>query len=180
MKIYTKTGDLGETSLMGGMRVHKDDLRIHAYGDVDELNAVLGLCRVHNTDERIEKILHQLQIELFDLGSDLATPLESPVKVPRVQGSQVERLEQWIDKIDEQLEPLQNFILPGGSELAAKIHIARTICRRAERKIVTLQHNTAIGEDVVKYVNRLSDLLFVMARWANKISGTPEEKWHAR
>ena len=180
MKIYTKTGDLGETSLMGGTRVHKDDLRIHAYGDIDELNAVLGLCRTNNSNEQIEKILHQLQIELFDLGSDLATPLESPVKVPRVQESQVKQLEEWIDMIDEQLDPLQNFILPGGSELAAEIHIARTVCRRAERKIVTLQNSAIIGEAVVKYVNRLSDLLFMMARLANKISGNPEEKWSAR
>ena len=180
MKIYTKSGDLGQTSLMGGKRVPKDDLRIQAYGDVDELNALLGVCRAHNSFKELGDILHQLQIELFDLGSDLATPLDSPVKVPRVQKTQVKKLEQWIDMIDAQLEPLQNFILPGGSALAANIHVARTVCRRAERKIVSLQNNLEIGEEVVKYINRLSDLLFMMARWANTLSGNHEEKWSAR
>lgn len=197
MKIYTKTGDRGETGLVGGRRVPKDDLRIAAYGDVDELNAVLGVCRGINgrcvmddggemgkgrtadRDWRAElgKMLQRLQHELFDLGADLATPLDSKVPVPRVQKKQVTNLEQWIDEISEEVAPLRQFILPGGCELAAQLHVARTLCRRAERALVALARREKIGENVVKYVNRLSDLLFMMARLANKIEGVGEEKW---
>jgi len=208
MKIYTKTGDRGETGLVGGRRVPKDDLRIAAYGDIDELNAILGQCRAINGGRvldggvgagkgraadrdwsaKLEKMLRRLQHELFDLGADLATPLDSKVPVPRVQKKQVTNLEKWIDAIAEEVAPLKCFILPGGCELAAQLHVARTVCRRAERAIVALGRrreaeragaggHEEIGENVVKYVNRLSDLLFMMARLANKIEGVGEEKW---
>lgn len=180
MKIYTKTGDKGETGLMGGKRLGKDSLRIRAYGEIDELNAFLGICRSQNSHQEIEPMLHQLQRELFDLGADLATPLDSKVPVPRVTENQVTTLEQWIDSMDKELKPLKNFILPGGCPLAAGLHAARTICRRAERAIVALQKVEAIGEQVVKYVNRMSDLLFMMARYANKLENAHEERWNVR
>lgn len=180
MKIYTKTGDKGETGLMGGKRLGKDSLRIRAYGEIDELNALLGLCRAKNSHEKLEEMLHQLQRELFDLGADLATPLDSPVHVPRVTEQQVTALERWIDTMDEELEPLKNFILPGGCLLAANLHVARTVCRRAERAIVALQKEEKIGERVITYVNRMSDLLFMMARYANKLEKSDEERWNAR
>ncbi len=177
VKIYTKTGDLGETGLMGGKRLSKDSLRIRAYGDIDELNAVLGVCRAQKAAQEIDAMLHELQLELFDLGADLATPLNSKVQVPRVTEKQIIRLEQWIDGIDEKLTPLQNFILPGGCLSAAQLHMARTVCRRAERGITALQKQEDIGGNVVKYVNRLSDLLFMMARLANKLEGVDDEPW---
>jgi len=177
MKIYTKTGDKGETGLMGGKRLGKDSLRIHAYGEIDELNAWLGVCRAQNSPKEIGGMLHQLQRELFDLGADLATPLDSKVTVPRVTENQTANLEKLIDSMDEKLTPLKNFILPGGCLLVSNLHIARTVCRRAERAIVALQKQEEIGGLVVKYVNRLSDLLFTMARYANKLEGEEEELW---
>lgn len=181
MKIYTKTGDKGETGLMGGKRLKKDSLRIHAIGEIDEINANLGLLRAQKRPRpQLDNMLRRLQNELFDLGADLATPLDSKVKVPRVTAKQVANLEKWIDGIDKELAPLRNFILPGGSSLAAQLHVARAVCRRAERTIVALQGREKIGENVVKYVNRLSDLLFVMARYANKMGKFDEEKWGKR
>jgi len=177
MKIYTKTGDKGETGLNGGKRVGKDDARIRAYGEIDELNALLGVCRARNQHAELENILHTLQRELFDLGADLATPLESKVVVPRVSQQQIQQLEKWIDEIDAQLPVLKNFILPGGSLLAAELHVVRTACRRAERTIVALAKIEKVDELVVVFVNRLSDLLFMMARLANKLDGVEEEKW---
>ena len=177
MKIYTKTGDKGETGLMGGKRLTKDSLRITAIGEVDELNAVLGVCRAENKQVVIEKILHVLQRDLFALGADLSTPLEEKYDVPRVKENQITQLENWIDKIDVEVEPLKNFILPGGSAAAASLHLARTICRRAERAIVALERVENIGENIVKFINRLSDLLFMMARYANFLEKVEEEKW---
>lgn len=177
MKIYTKTGDSGETGLVGGKRLGKDSLRICAYGEVDELNAFLGICRALNPPKDLGDMLHRIQRELFALGSDLATPLDSKVPVPRVQKQQTEQLERWIDQIDEKLPPLRNFVLPGGCLLAANFHAARTVCRRAERAIVALQKSERIGENIVVYMNRLSDLLFVMARLANTIENVNEELW---
>jgi len=177
MKIYTKTGDKGETGLMGGKRLGKDSLRIVAYGEVDELNAVLGICRSENKIDLFEKILHELQVELFNLGSDLATPLEEKFAIPRVTAEQISQLETWIDRLEEDLAPLKNFILPGGSALASHLHLARTVCRRAERAIVALAKKEKINENIVPYINRLSDLLFVMARFANKCEEVEEEKW---
>ena len=191
--------------MVGGGRVRKDSLLMQAIGDVDELNAVLGLCRAEIARgaagglEPIDEILHKLQQEIFNLGADLATPLDSLVKVPRVTVKQVAQLEKWIDEIDAQLSPLQNFILPGGTILAANLHMARAVCRRAERAIVALageraggegrsasegaggraDAGAAISENIVKYVNRLSDLLFVMARWGNMLEGVAEEVWKA-
>jgi cob(I)alamin adenosyltransferase len=179
MKIYTKTGDQGVTSLMGGKRVGKDSLRIEAYGTVDELNAVLGVCRVHNEDIFLGEIFMILQKCLFRLGADLATPVGEKYDVPRVTDNLVLQMEQWIDAMDEKLPPLKNFILPGGSELAAHLHVARTVCRRAERCAVFLRREEDIGEMPVRFLNRLSDLLFVMARYANFLKKVDEEKWMA-
>lgn len=180
MKIYTKTGDRGETGLVGGKRLSKDSLRIQAYGDVDELNAFLGVCRACNRHTELEEILHHLQAELFDLGADLATPLDSKVQVPRVQKKQITELENRIDFIDEKVASLRHFILPGGCVLSANLHLARTACRRAERSIVALQKQEKIGENVIMYVNRLSDLLFMLARFANRLEGIVEELWQKR
>ncbi len=212
MKIYTKTGDFGETGLVGGKRLKKDSTRIRAYGEVDELNATLGMCRCeidkaasvqtsgvskrHEKDSDavfsssaglafLEKILHQLQAELFDLGADLATPPEEKSgkndetswAFSDVLATQTSQLEQWIDELETSLEPLHHFILPGGSAPAAYLHLARTVCRRAERSIVALMEKEAVDPRIIPYVNRLSDLLFVMARYANVCTGIREEKW---
>lgn len=180
MKIYTKTGDKGETSLFGGKRVSKDDLRIEAYGTVDELNSVIGICRSVNTISEIDAVLDEIQRDLFTLSADLATPLDSNRSdLQRIDGGDVTRLEEHIDGIDPKLEPLKNFILPGGSQSAAVLHFARTVCRRAERCVVRIAHQSKIAREPVIYLNRLSDLLFVLARWANVISKTPETKWRA-
>lgn len=176
MKIYTKTGDKGETGLMGGKRVAKDSLRIKACGDVDELNSALGVCRSHNTNDFLESALHRLQRELFLLGADLSTPRDEKVKVPRIEESHIAGMEQLIDRIDGELKPLTNFIVPGGSKTASFLHLARAVCRRSERAMVTLRRVENVGEYVVIYVNRLSDLLFVMARYANLVEDVDEEK----
>ncbi len=178
MKIYTKTGDKGDTSLFGGQRVPKDALRIEAYGTVDELNSVLGIVRADNKEKEIDEILEQVQNELFVLGADLATPRSSNAKqIRRVEPKDAVRLERVIDKLDAELKPLRAFILPGGSPVAARLHFARTVCRRAERAVVRLSRNEDIGEAVTIYLNRLSDLLFVLARYANHCAGVAETKW---
>ena len=178
MKIYTKTGDKGETSLFGGKRVPKDSLRIEAYGTVDELNSIIGVCRSLTPAKEIDSILEEIQNDLFTLGADLATPQDSQSKaVKRIQASDTSRLEQHIDAVEPKLEPLKSFILPGGSQLAALLHFARTVCRRAERVVVHLSRTEQIGEQPVIYLNRLSDLLFVLTRLANKLSDTLETKW---
>lgn len=171
MKIYTKTGDKGETSLNGGMRVPKSSLRIDAYGTIDELNSHLGVVRTLQPPVDLNVILEQLQRSLFVLGTDLATPLEASTgRVKRIEQKDVDRLEGWIDTMDAQLEPLQLFVLPGGSPVAAHLHIARTVCRRAERLIDALGRQETIGTLPLVYTNRLADLLFVLARYANKNS----------
>jgi cob(I)alamin adenosyltransferase len=178
MKIYTKTGDKGDTSLFGGQRVPKDALRIEAYGTVDELNSVLGIVRADNADPEIDTILRDLQMQLFDLGADLATPRSAETKaIKRFDESDVLPLEKIIDSQQEVLRPLKSFILPGGSSVAARIHFARTVCRRAERAAVRLSRNEDIGEGVLVFLNRLSDLLFVLARYANHKSKVSEVKW---
>jgi cob(I)alamin adenosyltransferase len=178
MKIYTKTGDKGETSLFGGKRISKSALRIEAYGSVDELNSVVGICRASNPAHQIDTILEEIQNDLFTLGADLATPFDANAKqIKRITGEDSTRLEKHIDAIEPSLEPLKTFILPGGSRSAAMLHFARTVCRRAERLVVHLSEEENIGEQPVIYVNRLSDLLFMMARWANALSHTPEVKW---
>ena len=181
MKIYTKTGDKGETSLFGGTRVSKESLRIETYGTVDELNSVIGVCRSINTEKQIDSILEDIQNTLFTLGADLATPKETKKKkIIRINSTAVTRLERYIDDIDKSLEPLKNFILPGGNQTAASLHSARTVCRRAERLLVQLARKEKIGEQPLIYLNRLSDLLFVLARRVNALSKTPETKWNPK
>lgn len=178
MKIYTKTGDKGKTSLFGGLRVSKDASRIQAYGTVDELNSHVGAIRSLNPGSEINEVLEKLQNDLFALGSDLATP--SPKKgaaVKRIEPRHIEQAEKIIDRLDSKLELLQNFILPGGSRIAAQIHVARTVCRRAERCVVELSRKETIGTLPVIYLNRISDLLFVLARYANKLERIEETKW---
>lgn len=178
MKIYTKTGDKGDTSLFGGQRVPKDAMRIEAYGTIDELNSILGRVLAENPDERISEIITGIQKELFALGADLATPLAAESKlVRRFEPKDAHKLEKWIDDLESRLKPLKSFILPGGSVVAAQIHVARTVCRRAERIVVRLSRNEDIGNGITVYLNRLSDLLFVLARYANQTAGIPETKW---
>ena len=178
MKIYTKTGDGGDTSLFGGQRVPKDALRIEAYGTVDELNSVIGLALADGPDENIRPVLLQIQHRLFGLGADLATPRSTTRKnVRRIEPRDSLPLEREIDRLDALLKPLHSFILPGGSPLAARLHFARTVCRRAERVVVRLSRNEDIGEGMTMYLNRLSDLLFVLARYANRSAEIPEILW---
>lgn len=178
MKIYTKTGDKGDTSLFGGQRVPKDALRIEAYGTVDELNSVLGIVRADNEEKEIDSIIDRIQNELFDLGADLATPRsQSSKSIKRFEAKDSRHLEKQIDQLEEHLKSLKTFILPGGSLVAARLHFARTVCRRAERSVVRLSRNEDIGEGITIYLNRLSDLLFVLARYANHTAGVSETKW---
>jgi len=178
VKIYTRTGDKGETTLFGGKRVPKDNLRIEVCGTIDELNSIIGVCRSTNSVKAIDTVLAEIQADLFALGADLAAP-RGKVKIGsrRPDQSDLTRLERHIDAIELNLERLKNFILPGGNRTAALIHMSRTVCRRAERLIVSLARKEKIGVNPLRYINRLSDLLFVLARWSNALSGTNEEKW---
>ncbi|MCP4002965.1 MAG: cob(I)yrinic acid a,c-diamide adenosyltransferase [bacterium] len=185
MKVYTKGGDTGETSLFGGERVRKNALRVQAFGEIDELNAVLGLARSAIGEADLDKQIRVLQTSLFDLGGELATPgadvREGQGKlVSRVNQEDVDEIEGWIDAFETELEPLVNFILPGGDRGAAFLHLARTVCRRAERRVVELSENEAVDEVVLRYLNRLSDLLFMMARVANRRAGVEESQWVGR
>ncbi len=178
MKIYTKTGDDGTTGLFGGERVSKDAVRIESYGTVDELNSAVGIVRCHNSDSKIDLMLHQIQNDLFNLGADLATPVSvKSDHIVRMELKDAEALEKWIDELDADLPALTNFILPGGTPAASYLHLARNVCRRAERLAVKLAHEEKIGQAVLIYLNRLSDLMFVMARWANHRAGKEETKW---
>ena len=179
MKIYTKTGDRGETSLFGGMRIPKDSLRIDAYGTVDELNSLIGLCRSLSITKEVDVILEQVQNDLFTLGADLATPHDAGRKTfRRIGEAEIRRLEHHIDGIEPTLEPLKSFVLPGGNQASATLHVARTVCRRAERLVVRLGREEQLGDPPRVFLNRLSDLLFVMARWLNLIGKTPETRWN--
>ena len=180
MRIYTRQGDHGQTTLFDGKRVSKDHLRLATYGTVDELNSWLGMAVSLCRHEQLRQILNQLQHGLFDLGADLATPLDSPnsALVNRIQVRHAAEMEKQIDTFTAELPPLKQFILPGGSPLAAHLHIARTVCRRAERHLVELMREEQTGEAPLIYLNRLSDLLFVLARLANKLDGHPETHWH--
>ena len=179
MKIYTRTGDGGESSLFGGRRVRKDHLRLESYGTIDELNAYIGVIRAAGPADEIAGVLSDLQDELFILGADLATPeAESARSVPRITLSEAERLEKEIDRIEPNLKPLKKFIHPGGSSIAAHLHVARTICRRAERHVVQLSGQEAVSEACIVYLNRLSDLLFMLARYANHLAGVEEPEWN--
>jgi cob(I)alamin adenosyltransferase len=176
MKIYTKTGDAGETGLFGGQRVSKDSLRVHAYGTADECNAALGVARAAGLDAELDELLGAIQAQLFVVGADLATPGEAP-NIPRVGEDEVRLLEETIDRLEGELEPLRQFILPGGAPGASQLHLARTICRRAERWAVSLAHEEPVNPQVLTYLNRLSDLLFVAARAANARAGRPDVPW---
>jgi len=181
-KIYTRTGDKGTTALGGGQRVDKDDLRVAAYGTVDELNAQIGLALALGLEKRLENILLRLQNELFHLGSDLCFIEEDKqtYQLPQVEERHVEYLEKSIDELNEVVGPLENFILPGGSPGAAALQAARTVCRRAERDVLSLGKKEPIGKFVLPYLNRLSDALFVMARFENHQKGIPETIWDSR
>lgn len=177
VKIYTKTGDQGKTALFGGRRVGKDSARIEAYGTVDELNAHLGFAAVPAQPE-LAGILTGLQNELFVLGADLATPLDNKnVEVTRIERRHVEAMERRIDGVEEQLPPIRFFILPGGGETAARLHLCRTVARRAERLIVQLSTMEEINELDLQYINRLSDFLFVLARYANHLDARDDVRW---
>jgi cob(I)alamin adenosyltransferase len=181
MKIYTKTGDDGTTSLFSGGRVKKDHLRVEVYGTIDELNSVLGVVRASKPVAPINDMLEKVQSDLFRLGSDLATPMDTKADwLVRLEEDQIIWLEETIDAMDLEIEPLKNFILPGGTMAAAQLHVARTICRRAERLLVTLQEIEDVGEVVRPYVNRLSDWLFTMARYENLYAEIDETKWQPR
>ncbi len=181
MKIYTKTGDAGDTGLFGGGRVPKDDPRVEAYGDVDELNAVIGMARAIESLPRIDEILVPMQRDLFSIGALLATPdldkMHKHLAKANIDDRRISELEQAIDDSDRDLEPLKAFIIPGGSKKGAMLHVARTVCRRAERKVVGLQREVEIPQIVVVYLNRLSDLLFTLARLANVLTGAGEVTW---
>jgi cob(I)alamin adenosyltransferase len=181
MKIYTKTGDKGDTGLFGGGRVPKDDPRVEAYGDVDELNAVIGMARAIEPLPRIDEVLVPMQRDLFSIGALLATPdldkMHRHLEKASIDDRRIAELERAIDDCDRDLEPLKAFIIPGGSKKGATLHVARTICRRAERRVVTLQREVEIPQIVVVYLNRLSDLLFTLARLANVLTGAGEVTW---
>jgi cob(I)alamin adenosyltransferase len=186
-KVYTRTGDKGTTRLVGGQEVPKDHVRIAAYGTTDELNAILGIVRYHNRTSgaapeavtRIDAMLHKIQNDLFNVGSDLATrPEDRWEGMYRVGDADVKQLEDWIDALNEDVGPLREFILPGGGPVGAFLHQARTVCRRAERELVALlREEPGTGEGSMRYVNRLSDYLFVAGRWAAKQLGEPEFLW---
>ena len=170
MKIYTRTGDHGETSLFGGTRVPKNDPRIEAYGTVDELNSFLGLARAAELPPQVDDVLHQVQMDLFDIGAHLASPGSD--RFPDVDPSRIAELEEAIDAMERELAPLTGFILPGGTLAASQLHVARTVCRRAERCVIALDE-----EPTVAYLNRLSDYLFVAARFANLKAGRGDVPW---
>ncbi len=183
-RVYTRSGDDGKTALVDGSRVPKDSERVACYGAIDELNSILGLARSFNTSttgaarEQLEEILKRLQNELFDLGSELATPPQGEYEgMFKVSADDVQALEQIIDSCQEDLEPLKSFVLPGGGQVSSFLHLARTTCRRAERDILGLSRQEEIGEFVLPYVNRLSDLFFVLSRWVAVKSGEDELLW---
>lgn len=181
LKIYTKTGDAGQTALFGGGRVEKDHPRVEAYGDVDELNACLGMARSVEMMPRIDEVLVPIQRDLFAIGALLATPdrekMREQLQKARIDEGRISELERAIDECDRELEPLKSFILPGGTPKSSALHVARTVCRRAERRVVALHREVPLPELVVIYLNRLSDLLFMLARVANKRAGAGEVTW---
>ncbi len=180
-KIYTRTGDDGSTGLVDGSRLPKSSARVRAYGEVDETNAVIGLVRLHLENLTLDKMLARIQNDLFDLGADLATPLPAKGEADseyalRIIPSQADRLEQELDQLNDDLEPLTSFVLPGGSHPAAYLHQARTVCRRAERTVVEMMESDDVNPAALTYLNRLSDFLFVAARWCND-QGETDVKW---
>jgi cob(I)alamin adenosyltransferase len=185
-RIYTRRGDQGETSLVGGQRVQKDHLRIESYGTVDELNAFVGVARTsagqlasqHPRLAHFASTLKRIQHELFNLGSILATlPSDVHPRQPRITPADITQLEREIDLANGELEPLRSFVLPGGSRLEAELHVCRTVCRRAERLLVALAREESVPAEAIGYLNRLSDALFVWSRWVNQVLGAPETVW---
>ena len=181
-RVYTRTGDDGTTSLGGGGRVEKDSPRISAYGTVDELNSQIGVALALGVNDVIAPALRSIQNDLFHLGSDLCTLEEDKRRraVPTIEDRHVAALENLMDRLSEELPPLENFVLPGGSPGAAQLHVARTVCRRAERHLVTLARRESVGPHTMRYLNRLSDALFVMARHENKRREVPDVLWNSR
>ena len=181
-KVYTRTGDDGTTGLGGGQRVPKDSARIEAYGTVDELNSQIGAARACGLDARLSTALGSIQNELFHVGSDLCVREQDKEKtpVPRIGARHVDALEALMDELSGELRPLENFVLPGGSPGAAALHVARSVCRRAERAALRLAREEPIGEFVVPYLTRLSDALFVAARFENRRRGEPDVLWNSR
>lgn len=185
MKIYTKTGDSGETALYGGTRVSKASARVDSYGNIDELNSFIGVAKAQISDENILSQLENIQFNLFTLGSEAATPTD---KLMLANGKSrlslvldekdIEELESWMDEMEATLQPLQYFILPGGGSGATAFHVARTVCRRAERSLVFLNDSEPVRPELIKYLNRLSDYLFVLARFVSQLSGEKEEYWN--
>jgi cob(I)alamin adenosyltransferase len=180
MKIYTKTGDKGETGLFGGERVSKDSPRINAYGTIDELNAFIGIAVTEITDKKVREDLRKIQNQLFTVGTDLATPdteENKKLKIERTPASFYEDAEKMIDHYNSNLEELKNFILPGGSKGAVLLHVCRTVCRRAEREVAGLKKTVTIGNNILIFLNRLSDLFFVLSRYENKATNNPDIIW---
>lgn len=180
MKIYTKKGDKGDTSLFGGKKLPKDAIRIEAYGTVDELNSFLGLAEIEVKDKSVKKVIRELQNQLFTVGSDLATPIDLIEKnfiIPRVTEDFIVNSEKLIDKYSDLTPELKNFILPGGTKGASLLHISRSVCRRAERRVVSLIQQEQINRNIIIFLNRISDLLFVLARYENFSSGKNDINW---
>ncbi|MFO0684639.1 MAG: cob(I)yrinic acid a,c-diamide adenosyltransferase [Sandaracinus sp.] len=184
MKIYTRTGDAGDTGLFGGERVSKASTRVEAYGDVDELNSFLGVARQHrfgkDGEDEFDRLLAAIQSRLFDLGAELSNAKGKDLGIPLVDDADVEAMERAIDRAEEEVPPLKVFVVPAGAPLAAHLHVARTVCRRAERRVVALAAETPIRPEVGRYLNRLSDLLFTLARLANHRDGRGDVPWVGR
>lgn len=185
IKIYTKTGDKGQTALVGGTRTSKASERVEAYGTIDELNSFIGVAKSFIEDEGCIKQLAEVQYQLFNLGSEASTPVDKlflhsgkPRLPETIQEENITQLEVWIDEMDQHVEPLKFFILPGGGKAATFLHVARTVCRRAERLMVGLREREEIRDELIKYLNRLSDYLFMMARYVSQLQGEPEEYWN--
>ncbi len=179
-KIYTKTGDKGETSLFGGKRLPKHHIRIESYGTVDELNSFIGVVRDHLGDDSLKKELEVIQNRLFTIGANLASDPDKQMDTPDILESDISLLEQSMDDMDEQLPPLKNFILPGGHPAVSYCHVARCVCRRAERMVVALAENEPVAEILIRYLNRLSDYLFMLARRIGQLLNAEEIKWTPR
>ena len=184
-KIYTKTGDKGETSLYGGTRVSKAAARVESYGTLDELNAFIGLAKAEISDEKVLNQLQKIQFDLFTVGSEAATPTDKMLLANgknrldlMISEKEITELELWMDDFDAELEPLRFFILPSGGKAAATVHVCRTVCRRAERAMVFLNETEEVRPELIKYLNRLSDYLFILARYISKISGEKEDYWN--
>lgn len=185
MKIYTKTGDTGTTALYGGTRVSKASAKVESYGTIDELNSFIGLAKAEISDEAVLTQLKKIQFDLFTLGSESATPTDKLTLANgksrlslMISETEIEELENWMDAFEENLAPLQYFILPGGGKAATSLHVCRTVCRRAERSLVFLAEQEEIRSELIKYLNRLSDYLFVLARYVSKLQNEPEEYWN--